>query len=45
MHARVVGLLGGVDVEGRVEGYIRGDLGFCRLPVLLLHFHVNFAGG
>ena len=45
MHARVGGLLGGGDVEGRGEGWIRGDLGFCRLPVFLLHSHVTFAGG
>ena len=45
MRACVVGLLGGGDVEGRGEGYIRGDLGFCRMPVLLLHSHVTFAGG
>ena len=45
MRARIVALLGGGDVKGRGEGYIRGDLGFCRLPVFLLHSHVTFAGG
>ena len=44
MRARVVGILGGVDVEGRGEGCI-GDIGFCRLLVLLLHSHVTFTGG
>ena len=33
------------NVEGRGEGQIRGDIGVCRLPVLLLHSHVTFAGG
>ena len=45
MRARVVGLLGGGDVEGRGEGYICGNFGFCILPVILLHYHVTFAGG
>ena len=43
MH--VVGLLEGGNVEGRREGYIRSDLGFCRLPVFLLHSHMTFDGG
>ena len=33
------------NVEGHGEGQIRGELGVCRLPVLLLHSHVIFAGG
>ena len=35
----------GGDVKGRGEGWIRGDLGFCRLSVFLLHSHVTFTGG
>ena len=36
---------GGGTIEGRREGYISSDLGFCRLPVLLFHSCVTFAGG
>ena len=45
MHARIVGILRGVDVNGRGGGWICVNIGFGRLPVLLLHSHVTFAGG
>ena len=35
---------GGGDVKGCREGYIRSDIGFCRLP-FFSYSHITFAGG